>query len=207
MESRNTMHNFTASSAEQAISKAGVAFHEVKQLMYAESNDNSLSQKLEELKIWIVKAEELHYKEPPQRRVQLKQRIEQLNFDYNDLKRTIDERNRQQKKSLAESRRRELLLGKKFTAHSGDAYIDMLGADLEHNSRLGAAGRAMNDIILHGAAIKETLVSQRGVIKVCSLDHTAQHVYVACMHLSCSIRHSSLYVLCCCISRRSRGVQ
>eukprot|EP00041_Stephanoeca_diplocostata_P016410 m.323494 g.323494 ORF g.323494 m.323494 type:complete len:74 (-) comp20358_c1_seq1:323-544(-) len=68
-------------------------------------------------------------------------------------------------RQLAESRRRALLLGKKFTAHSGDAYIDMLGADLEHNSRLGAAGRAMNDIILHGAAIKETLVSQRGVIK------------------------------------------
>ena len=54
----------------------------------------------------------------------------------------------------------------KFDAHSGDAYIDILGADLEHHDRMSGASSQVDGIIAHGQAIKAALVNQRTMIKV-----------------------------------------
>eukprot|EP00038_Savillea_parva_P016689 m.17641 g.17641 ORF g.17641 m.17641 type:complete len:218 (+) comp3518_c0_seq1:423-1076(+) len=157
-----------AASANQAISKATMLFHEIKHLLYAQSlaeSDVVIDSKLSTLQAWIAKAGELHMKEPPSARVQLKQRIQQLESDTTDLVNRVETSRRQQARKLAEERRRQELLGTQFEAHQGDTYINMLGDDLAHNQRLGGANQALDDLMAHGEAIKSTLYSQREMIK------------------------------------------
>jgi len=155
-------------SASQAISKATMLYHELKNTMYAGASiasDDEMNGKISTLVDWIDEADRLQLKEPPMSRAQLKQRIDQLRFDTAELRRAKSEHIRQMQQRAAAEKRREELLGTQFTAHEGDTYINMLGQDVEHNNRLRQAGRAMDDIIGHGQAIKETLYSQREMIK------------------------------------------
>ena len=64
------------------------------------------------------------------------------------------------------TQRRQKLMETKFDAHSGDAYIDILGADLEHHDRMSGASSQVDGIIAHGQAIKAALVNQRTMMKV-----------------------------------------
>eukprot|EP00037_Helgoeca_nana_P033531 m.418347 g.418347 ORF g.418347 m.418347 type:complete len:228 (+) comp30882_c0_seq1:51-734(+) len=157
-----------ASSANQAISKATMLYHEVKQVIFSGATseaDSALDAKLAVLDAWVAKAEELHMKEPPSARIQLKQRIQQLRGDSADLVGRLETSRKQLTRRAAEDKRRQELLSTTFEAHQGDAYINMLGGDIEHNSRLQGANQAMDDLLAHGEAIKSTLYNQREMIK------------------------------------------
>mmetsp|Transcript_5273 Transcript_5273/g.13637 ORF Transcript_5273/g.13637 Transcript_5273/m.13637 type:complete len:159 (+) Transcript_5273:121-597(+) len=104
-------------------------------------------------------------KEPPAQRLHLKQRIGQLQADSQDLTMRLSTSRRQLARKQAEDKRREELLNTKFDAHKGDTYISMLDDDLRHNGRLQGATRAMDELLMHGEAIKSTLYSQREMIK------------------------------------------
>eukprot|EP00040_Diaphanoeca_grandis_P036546 m.233364 g.233364 ORF g.233364 m.233364 type:complete len:217 (-) comp33640_c3_seq17:102-752(-) len=156
---------FNANSADQAYTRGNILFQEVKNSLYSGTSDADIETKLQHITTWLEKADQLIHKEPTNRRPIMRQKIDQLKFNLQDLYSAQEESERKRLKTLSHANRRKQLMERKFEAHDEATYLDMFGADMAHNDKLLASESQADILNQQGATVLGELRAQRDRMK------------------------------------------
>ncbi|XP_017314679.1 Golgi SNAP receptor complex member 2 [Ictalurus punctatus] len=126
--------------------------------------ENELQARIEQVFTHLERLMILAGKEPPNRRHNAKQRVEQLKYDVQHLQSAL--RNFQQGRYTreAQEKEREELMSRTFTTNDADTSIP-IDDTLQFNSSLHSAHRGMDDLLGSGSSILNGLRDQRSTLK------------------------------------------
>lgn len=119
---------------------------------------DSITSNCERLEILI-------YKEPLNRRTNGKLRIDQLKYDRMHLQAALDTYRNRRYQRLQEEREREALLNLQFRPNSSHETSIFMDHSQKHHTSLQNANRGVDDLLLSGSGILESLRDQRVTIK------------------------------------------
>nr|XP_046162953.1 Golgi SNAP receptor complex member 2-like isoform X1 [Oncorhynchus gorbuscha] len=126
--------------------------------------ENELQARIDQIFSHLERLEILASKEPPNRRQNVKLRVDQLKYDVQHLQTAL--RNFQHRRYSRETqdREREELMSRTFTTNDADTSIP-IDETLQLNSNLNNAHRGMDDLLGSGSSILTGLRDQRGTLK------------------------------------------
>uniref|UniRef100_A0AAZ3QGU4 Golgi SNAP receptor complex member 2 n=1 Tax=Oncorhynchus tshawytscha TaxID=74940 RepID=A0AAZ3QGU4_ONCTS len=126
--------------------------------------ENDLQARIDQIFSHLERLEILASKEPPNRRQNVKLRVDQLKYDVQHLQTAL--RNFQHRRYSRETqdREREELMSRTFTTNDADTSIP-IDETLQLNSNLNNAHRGMDDLLGSGSSILTGLRDQRDTLK------------------------------------------
>ncbi|XP_021413441.2 Golgi SNAP receptor complex member 2 [Oncorhynchus mykiss] len=126
--------------------------------------ENDLQARIDQIFSHFERLEILAGKEPPNRRQNVKLRVDQLKYDVQHLQTAL--RNFQHRRYSRETqdREREELMSRTFTTNDADTSIP-IDETLQLNSNLNNAHRGMDDLLGSGSSILTGLRDQRDTLK------------------------------------------
>ncbi|XP_031689927.1 Golgi SNAP receptor complex member 2-like isoform X2 [Oncorhynchus kisutch] len=130
----------------------------------AEVLENDLQARIDQIFSHLERMEILAGKEPPNRRQNVKLRVDQLKYDVQHLQTALRNFQHRRYSRGTQDREREELMSRTFTTNDADTSIP-IDETLQLNSNLNNAHRGMDDLLGSGSSILTGLRDQRDTLK------------------------------------------
>lgn len=132
----------------------------------AESLEKEIQERITTVTRNCERLDNLVFKEPITRRQTAKTRIDQLKYDNHHLQAALRMYQHRQSQIKREESEREELLSRRFTHNSAEAdTVIFIDHSIQHQTALTNANRGVDDMLLSGAGILESLRDQRDTLK------------------------------------------